>query len=260
LKLVLVNINFEILLYRFLMVVLAVYKQIHAQNEPVWSDINEDNFDRAFDFIMPGAYPQDSRPRTASLLTVLCDSSYPGRCGRGEDDRERDSKDHRLLRWRAGQLHESVGKRVDPSFLSIKGPILAPETIAKVAKDDEEAQDLLKEMNSRKAVNGMYNWAENFEGDNLNGFSVVLKTGRWESGVIFPTRIDSVVVRFSGTIENQIHFIVYQCRRRVQMGQISQVEGRGMLVVNYLRPNSVCVFATVIAQIMRFRKPMYAIQ
>jgi hypothetical protein len=75
------------------------------------------------------------------------------------------------------ELHESVGKRVDPLLLSIKGPILAPETIAKVAKDDEEAQDLLKEMNSRKAVNGMYNWAENFEGDNLNGFSVVLKTG-----------------------------------------------------------------------------------
>jgi hypothetical protein len=32
-------------------------------------------------------------------------------------------------------------------------------------------------MNSRKAITGMYGWAENVEGDNLSGFAMVLKTG-----------------------------------------------------------------------------------
>ncbi|KAI5119655.1 hypothetical protein M0805_007746 [Coniferiporia weirii] len=37
----------------FLMVVLGAYKQMRAQSEPVLSDVNEDNFDRAFDFLRP---------------------------------------------------------------------------------------------------------------------------------------------------------------------------------------------------------------
>lgn len=38
----------------FLMVVMGAYKQMRAQGEPVLSDIGEDNFDRAFDFLRPG--------------------------------------------------------------------------------------------------------------------------------------------------------------------------------------------------------------
>ena len=38
----------------FLMVVMGAYKQMRAQSEPILSDINEDNFDRAFDFLRPG--------------------------------------------------------------------------------------------------------------------------------------------------------------------------------------------------------------
>ncbi|KAL7952855.1 non-heme halogenase [Trichoderma compactum] len=38
---------------RFLLVVLSAYRQIRSQEEPVLSDINEDNFDRAFAFFRP---------------------------------------------------------------------------------------------------------------------------------------------------------------------------------------------------------------
>ncbi|KAI6781324.1 Flavine halogenase ascD [Emericellopsis cladophorae] len=38
---------------RFLLVVLSAYKQIRHQNEPVLSDFDEDNFDRAFSFFRP---------------------------------------------------------------------------------------------------------------------------------------------------------------------------------------------------------------
>ena len=40
--------------YRFLLVVLATYKQIRSQSAPVLSKVDEDNFDRAIDFLRPG--------------------------------------------------------------------------------------------------------------------------------------------------------------------------------------------------------------
>ena len=39
---------------RFLIVVLSAYKQMKAQRENVLSDIDEDNFDRAFKLLRPG--------------------------------------------------------------------------------------------------------------------------------------------------------------------------------------------------------------
>jgi hypothetical protein len=42
---------------RFLVVVLSAYKQIRSQKENVLSDIDEDNFDRAFKCFRPGATP-----------------------------------------------------------------------------------------------------------------------------------------------------------------------------------------------------------
>lgn len=39
---------------RFLLVVLSAYRQIRAQEQPVLSDFDEDNFDRAFAFFRPG--------------------------------------------------------------------------------------------------------------------------------------------------------------------------------------------------------------
>ena len=42
---------------RFLLVVLSAYKQMMHQDEPILSDFNEDNFDRAFSFFRPGRPP-----------------------------------------------------------------------------------------------------------------------------------------------------------------------------------------------------------
>ena len=39
---------------RFLVVVLSAYKQMRAQEQPVLSDFDEDNFDKAFEIIRPG--------------------------------------------------------------------------------------------------------------------------------------------------------------------------------------------------------------
>ncbi|KAJ7450214.1 putative halogenase [Mycena latifolia] len=44
---------------RFFLVFLSAYRQITSQSVPVLSDIDEDNFDRAFEFIRPGAADTD---------------------------------------------------------------------------------------------------------------------------------------------------------------------------------------------------------
>lgn len=45
-------------LFRFLFVVLGTYKQIRNQSANVMSDVDEDNFDRAFDILRPGKRSQ----------------------------------------------------------------------------------------------------------------------------------------------------------------------------------------------------------
>jgi hypothetical protein len=42
--------------HRFLLVVMSVYKQIRNQSMAVLSDVDEDNFDRAFDILRPGRH------------------------------------------------------------------------------------------------------------------------------------------------------------------------------------------------------------
>ena len=41
---------------RFQVVVLSAYKQIRSQNIDILSDIDEDNYDRAFSFLRPGKF------------------------------------------------------------------------------------------------------------------------------------------------------------------------------------------------------------
>lgn len=55
---------------RFLLVVLSAYRQITSQSVPVLSDIQEDNFDRAFDFIKPGTSPFHCRALSAEKSHV----------------------------------------------------------------------------------------------------------------------------------------------------------------------------------------------
>ncbi|PON24531.1 hypothetical protein TGAM01_v206461 [Trichoderma gamsii] len=66
---------------RFLLVVLSAYRQIRAQNEPVLSDFDEDNFDRAFAFFRPviqGTADVDSKLCQAELSKTLefCSNAF----------------------------------------------------------------------------------------------------------------------------------------------------------------------------------------
>lgn len=52
---------------RFLIVVLGTYKQMRNQSVAIMSDIDEDNFDRAFDILRPGMLLQTAEHTTCSL-------------------------------------------------------------------------------------------------------------------------------------------------------------------------------------------------
>ncbi len=71
LSLVLVCATVVIVAPRFLVVVLSAYKQIRAQSENVLSDVGEDNFDRAFNFLRPGIY-HTQRHISPTHRTYLC--------------------------------------------------------------------------------------------------------------------------------------------------------------------------------------------
>ncbi|KAJ7333412.1 putative halogenase [Mycena albidolilacea] len=59
---------------RFLLIVLTAYRQMTSQSVPVLSDIDEDNFDRAFDFLRPviqGAADTDGTVTEAALQSTM---------------------------------------------------------------------------------------------------------------------------------------------------------------------------------------------
>ena len=60
---------------RFLVVVMGAYLQIRAQDAPVLQDVDEDNFDRAFDLLRPGT----SRLKHLPLLQLILGFSSQGR-------------------------------------------------------------------------------------------------------------------------------------------------------------------------------------
>lgn len=45
---------FFLTMLRFQIVVLSAYKQIRSQSDDILSDIDEDNYDRAFNYLRPG--------------------------------------------------------------------------------------------------------------------------------------------------------------------------------------------------------------
>jgi len=145
---------------RFLLVVLSAYRQITSQTVPVLSDIDEDNFDRAFDFIRPviqGAADIDPTVTEDMLQSTM------------------DFCEH-ALGLTDPEMHDEVAKRVDPALMADDGPIMGPGAIAALTKDDEEAEAVLRRIQSRKAIEAVH-WQPNFRGETFNGLSIVFERG-----------------------------------------------------------------------------------
>ncbi|KAG1811090.1 putative halogenase [Suillus variegatus] len=148
---------------RFLLVVLGTYKQIRNQSMPVMSDVDEDNFDRAFDLIRPviqgiadvgKALTEDELQKTMDFCSHLFAPTDP-------------------------EMHSAVKARLDPSLTSPDAPVMTESDIDRVLGDaDEEAKIVLSEINARKPIHTMYNPTENFGVEAHFGFKAVLERGR----------------------------------------------------------------------------------
>ncbi|KAG2104374.1 putative halogenase [Suillus discolor] len=148
---------------RFLLVVLGTYKQIRNQSMPVMSDVDEDNFDRAFDLIRPviqgtadvgKALTEDELQKTMDFCGHLFAPTDP-------------------------EMHSAVKARLDPSLTSPDAPVMTESDIDRVLGDaDEEAKIVLSEINARKPIHTMYNPTENFGVEEHFGFKAVLQRGK----------------------------------------------------------------------------------
>ncbi|KAF7326484.1 hypothetical protein MSAN_02509700 [Mycena sanguinolenta] len=146
---------------RFMLVVLSAYRQITAQEDAVLSDIDEDNFDRAFDFIRPiiqGTADTTQRITHESLVGAM------------------DLVAH-ALGPTTPEVHADVAARVDPSLMARTGPILNTKVVEELAAGDENVKQVLWRVNARKTLDNMYGWENTFLGENIDGFTIILKRG-----------------------------------------------------------------------------------
>ncbi|CAK5284694.1 unnamed protein product [Mycena citricolor] len=150
---------------RFLLVVLSIYKQINAQAAPVLSDIEEDNFDRAFDFLRPVIQGTADSAHSATELTETTIQRTMDFCSHA-------------LGPTTPEMAASVSQRVPHALLAPDGPLLATQDVVQLADGDDEAKHVLWRVNARKAVDGIYDWERNFRSEKLGGWVVRLETGR----------------------------------------------------------------------------------
>ncbi|KAJ7075072.1 putative halogenase [Mycena belliarum] len=152
---------------RFLVVVLGVYKQITSQSVPVLADIDEDNFDRAFDFIRPviqGAADTDPTVTEEMVQDTI------------------DFCAHATGFFTDPEMEKAVEKRMDPTLMAKDGPIMGPSAVEAAAGDDEEAKLVLRRLNARKAVGTLKAWEPNFRGETFDGFYMVRERGNMGLG------------------------------------------------------------------------------
>ncbi|KAG2036807.1 putative halogenase [Suillus americanus] len=146
---------------RFLIVVLGTYKQIRNQSVPVMSDVNEDNFDRAFDLIRPVIQG------TADVGKTLTED---------ELQKTMDFCRH-LFAPTDPEMHSAVKAR--QGVVLIYGPVMTECEVDRLLGDvDEEAKIILKEINARKPIHTMYNPTENFGVEEHFGFKAILERGK----------------------------------------------------------------------------------
>ncbi|KAG1720058.1 putative halogenase [Suillus lakei] len=144
---------------RFLLVVLGTYKQIRNQTMPVMSDVDEDNFDRAFDLIRPviQGTADVGKALTEDELQVRMSCEYHPRHARSHCQKTMDFCRH-LFAPTDPEMHSAVKARLGPTLTSPDAPVMTECDVDRLIGDaDEEAKIVLKEINARKPIHTMYN-------------------------------------------------------------------------------------------------------
>ncbi|KAJ6615415.1 hypothetical protein B0H10DRAFT_2220437 [Mycena sp. CBHHK59/15] len=146
---------------RFLLTVMGAYKQIRAQQVPVLSDIDEENFDRAFDLIRPVIQG------TADSGEILTED---------ELQRAMDFVTHIFVPTDP-EMQQAVGTRLGINVLAPGAPILTNEDIASMAAGDKDTENVLNQANATKAISDFYSGPDRLLGEVVNGFVGCTKVG-----------------------------------------------------------------------------------
>ncbi|ESK93690.1 radh flavin-dependent halogenase [Moniliophthora roreri MCA 2997] len=144
---------------RFQIVVLSAYKQLRSQQLNILSDIDEDNFDRAFNFLRPviqGNGDMGVRLHGRELEDCLdfCVKLF----------NPTDPEEHDRLR---------NDKNFDKALLDLSAPI---SNLSAITPGSAEAKEILEKVNSRKVLNAEYT-TDSFVSESLGGYSVRFEKG-----------------------------------------------------------------------------------
>ncbi|KAF8147454.1 hypothetical protein K438DRAFT_2090254 [Mycena galopus ATCC 62051] len=139
---------------RFLLTVLGSYKQIRNQQVPVLSDINENNFDRAFDLIRPVIQG------TADAGQMLTED---------ELQKAMDFVTHVFVPTDP-EMQQRVGTRLGMDVLAPEVPFFTMGQISSLSAGDEDTEWVLKQANANKANKDFYTRPDHLLGEVVNGF------------------------------------------------------------------------------------------
>ncbi|KXN91083.1 Tryptophan 2-halogenase, partial [Leucoagaricus sp. SymC.cos] len=165
---------------RFQVVVLSAYKQIRSQTDGILSDIDEDNYDRAFAYLRPviqGASEMGARlseselQKSLDFCVKLFDPTTP-------EDHERASFMNGLSR----DLLDVNTPIIDPDVLE---KTLGVEYFTPLSEEDSgsdtekavETKMVLHKVNARRLIHSEYT-INNMELENLEGYVVRLERGK----------------------------------------------------------------------------------
>ncbi|CAA7261651.1 unnamed protein product [Cyclocybe aegerita] len=166
---------------RFQVVVLSAYKQIRSQSDDVLSDIDEDNYDRAFSFLRPviqGASDMGARLSEAELQKSLdfCVKLFNPTC---PEEHERVSQRTAVAKELLDVAAPIVDPRIFEDTLNVSLPAPDGEDPAN-SSDNERAVEtrmVLSKINARRVVHLEYA-INNFELEPLEGYVVKLERGK----------------------------------------------------------------------------------
>ncbi|TEB26484.1 FAD/NAD(P)-binding domain-containing protein [Coprinellus micaceus] len=148
---------------RFFFVVMSAYKQIRSQTIDVLSDVDEDNFDRAFDIIRP----------------VIQGSSDVGK--KVTEDELQKALDFCQDVWAPTdpEMHAAVAARLGPELLSPSAPIYSKEELDRLVDPlDEDALDVVRRINARKVTDRLFRGTYTLEAEAEGGYVTCLQRGR----------------------------------------------------------------------------------
>ncbi|EMD32293.1 hypothetical protein CERSUDRAFT_68862 [Gelatoporia subvermispora B] len=154
---------------RFLLVVLGTYRQIREQNVPILSDIDEDNFDRAFNILRPVIQGRTDFDRAVSESELEKTMEFCAGVFAPTDE----------------QNHAKACARLDPLLTSSDGPIVSMEVIDNLtASEDMEARFVAHKLNARRVIHTAYDPLHNFGVEVLHGLRAVTKRGHLQLEVV----------------------------------------------------------------------------